>query len=66
MEKTFTKEEIMKMFDTAMRLVKGGENYPAYGTEQDKEYHMYGPGISYAKGVLESAMNYAIEKGGEI
>ena len=60
MEKTFTKEEVLKMVDEAMRLVKGGDDYPDCGTEKYEEYRMYGPGIAFAKGVIESAINYEL------
>lgn len=58
MERTFTKEEVLQMVDEAMRCVKGGDDYPAYGTEQDKEFQMYGQGISFIRGWLETGMNY--------
>ena len=55
-ERTFTKEEVLEMIDGAMRCVKGGDDYPAYGTEQDKEFQLYGAGISFVKGWVETAM----------
>lgn len=58
MERTFTKDEVLQMIDEAMRCVKGGDDYPAYGTEQDKEFQMYGQGISFVRGWLEAGMNY--------
>lgn len=57
-QKTFTKEEILEMIDDAMRNVKGGDDYPPCGTEQDKEFQMYGPGISFLKGWLQTGMEY--------
>ena len=58
MKKTFTREEILEMVDEALRNVKGGDDYPTYGTEQDKEYQMYGPGINFLKGWLYTGMTY--------
>lgn len=57
-ERTFTREEILQMIDEAMRNVKGGDDYPACGTEQDKEFQMYSPGICFLKGWLYTGMTY--------
>ena len=59
-ERTFTKEEVLQMIDEAMRCVKGGDDYPAFGTDQDKEYQLYGAGISFVRGWMETGMNYKI------
>ena len=60
MERTFTKEEVLQMIDDAMRCVKGGDDYPAFGTEQDKEFQIYGAGISFIRGWMETGMTYRI------
>ncbi len=59
-QKTFTKDEILEMIDEAMRCVKGGDDYPPFGSEQDKEFQLYGAGISYLKGWLQAGMDYKI------
>ena len=59
-ERTFTKEEVLQMIDEAMRCVKGGDDCPAFGTDQDKEYQLYGAGISFVRGWMETGMNYKI------
>lgn len=58
MERTFTKEEVLQMVDEAMKCVKGGDDYPTYGTEQDKKFQTYGAGISFIRGWIEAGMNY--------
>lgn len=57
-QKTFTKEEILEMIDEAMRCVKGGDDYPLPGTEQDKEFQLYHSGIAFVKGWLQAGMDY--------
>lgn len=58
MERTFTKEEVLQMIDDAMRCVKGGDEYPEFGTEQDKEFQLYGAGIIFVRGWMETGMTY--------